>query len=206
MQSVRLGRTIPPSGGLTAELRDPYEPRCPKCRRAPPVVIFPQMLKNTFRGPITDMQRGGGHPAEIVGSKRLRRSQLPALAVGSRHPSCSRFTAHGGCENVISSRLRDRVRRDDCRRRSEYASADQPVRAATLEEAQRLFYSGHYDAAAALALVVRSAAPENLAASELRGSALHFQIRRVLGASENKTQAWAQCDPCEGLYRPSWPR
>jgi hypothetical protein len=80
-----------------------------------------------------------------------------------------------------------------------HAAADQPVRAATLEEAQRLFYSGRYDAAAALALVVRSAAPENLAASELRGSALHFQIRRVLGASENKTQAWAQCDPCEGL-------
>jgi hypothetical protein len=80
-----------------------------------------------------------------------------------------------------------------------HASADQPGRAATLEEAQRLFYSGRYDAAAALALVVRSAAPENLAASELRGSALHFQIRRVLGTSENKTQAWAQCDPCEGL-------
>jgi hypothetical protein len=84
----------------------------------------------------------------------------------------------------------------------EHASADQPVHAvteATLDEAQRLFYSGHYDAAAALALVVRTAAPDNLAASELRGSALHFQIRRVLGTPENKTQAWAQCDQCEGL-------
>ncbi len=79
------------------------------------------------------------------------------------------------------------------------ASADQPVRAATLDEAQRLFYSRRYDAAAALALAVRTATPDNLAASELRGSALHFQIRRILGTSENKTQAWAQCDPCEGL-------
>jgi hypothetical protein len=84
----------------------------------------------------------------------------------------------------------------------EHASADQPehaVTGATLDEAQRLFYSGRYDAAAALAFVVRTAAPDNLAASELRGSALHFQIRRVLGTPENKTQAWAQCDQCEGL-------
>jgi hypothetical protein len=79
------------------------------------------------------------------------------------------------------------------------ASADEPVRAATLEEAQRLFYSGRYDAAAALALVVRAAGPDNLAASELRGAALHFQIRRALGTAENKTQVWAQCDPCEEL-------
>jgi hypothetical protein len=79
------------------------------------------------------------------------------------------------------------------------ASADEPVRGETLEEAQRLFYSGRYDAAAALAFVVRTAAPANLAASELRGSALHFQIRRILGTPENKTQAWAQCDLCEGL-------
>jgi hypothetical protein len=79
------------------------------------------------------------------------------------------------------------------------ASADAPVRAATLEEAHRLFYSGRYDAAAALALAVRTAAPDNLAASELRSAALHFQIRRLLGTPENKTQVWAQCDPCEGL-------
>lgn len=79
-----------------------------------------------------------------------------------------------------------------------YASADPSVRAA-LEQAQRLFYSGRYDAAAALALAVRTAAPDDLAASELRGSALHFQIRRVFGTPENKAQAWAQCDPCEGL-------
>jgi hypothetical protein len=80
-----------------------------------------------------------------------------------------------------------------------HAGADQPAAAATLEEAQRLFYSGRYDAAAALALVVRTAAPDNLAASELRGSALHFQIKRVFGTPENKAQAWAQCDPCDGL-------
>jgi hypothetical protein len=82
------------------------------------------------------------------------------------------------------------------------AWADQPERSgtdATLEEAQRLFYSGHYDPAAALALVVRAADAGNLAASELRSSALHFQIRRLLGATENKARAWKQCDSCEEL-------
>ena len=52
----------------------------------------------------------------------------------------------------------------------EHASADQPVHAVTgdtLDEAQRLFYSGRYDAAAALALVVRTAAPDLLVISEL---------------------------------------
>jgi hypothetical protein len=80
------------------------------------------------------------------------------------------------------------------------AWADQPERGGTgtLEEAQRLFYSGHYEPAAALALVVRSADPGNLSASELRSSALHFQIRYLLGTSENK-RAWNQCDTCDEL-------
>src|SRR6185503_15256976 len=52
---------------------------------------------------------------------------------------------------------------------------------ATLEDAQRLFYNGRYEAAAALALTLQAAGPDALAARELRTSALHFQIRRALG-------------------------
>ncbi len=70
---------------------------------------------------------------------------------------------------------------------------------ATLEEAHRLFYSGQYEEAAALALAARAADPQNLAASELRSSALHFQIRRALGNPDNKARAWARCESCPDL-------
>ena len=70
---------------------------------------------------------------------------------------------------------------------------------ATLDEAQRLFYSGHYEASAALALAIRAADPENLAASELRSSALHFQIRRAIGTSDDRDKAWKLCSVCPAL-------
>jgi hypothetical protein len=83
-------------------------------------------------------------------------------------------------------------------------SAGQQVTQAALgplEEAQRLFYSGRYDDAAARALSVRLEDPDNLAASELRTSALHFQIRRLLGTSQNKQRAWAACASCPELLQ-----
>ncbi len=69
----------------------------------------------------------------------------------------------------------------------------------SLDEAHRLFYSGRYDAAAALALDARTADPTNLAASELRTSALHFQMRRVLGEAKDREEAWRQCATCQEL-------
>ncbi|MBI2185812.1 MAG: hypothetical protein HYU37_01670 [Acidobacteria bacterium] len=79
--------------------------------------------------------------------------------------------------------------------------------ASPLHEAQRLFYSGAYDEAAALALAERLANPDNLAASELRTSALHFAIRRALGAldtaragaGDNRERAWKACTRCRDL-------
>jgi hypothetical protein len=68
-----------------------------------------------------------------------------------------------------------------------------------LDEAYRRFYSGHYEAAASLALDVRTEDPKNLAASELRTSALHFQIRRALGEPQNRAKAWQQCTACQAL-------
>ncbi|MSO46147.1 MAG: hypothetical protein EXQ59_05205 [Acidobacteria bacterium] len=68
-----------------------------------------------------------------------------------------------------------------------------------LEQAQHFFYSGRYDAAAALALEVRTASGEHLAASEIRSSALHFQIRRALGPATDKDKAWKVCAACPEL-------
>jgi tetratricopeptide (TPR) repeat protein len=70
---------------------------------------------------------------------------------------------------------------------------------ATLDEAQRLFYSGQYDEAAALALAVRRTDGTSLAALELRSSALHFQIRRALGSSNDRDRAWKACGACPEL-------
>ena len=69
----------------------------------------------------------------------------------------------------------------------------------SLDEAHRLFYSGRYDAAASLALDVRTQNPESLAASELRTSALHFQMRRALGEPKDREIAWKQCSMCQEL-------
>ena len=59
----------------------------------------------------------------------------------------------------------------------------------SLDEAHRLFYSGNYSASASLALDVRSQNPGSLAASELRTSALHFQMRRALGEPKDRELA-----------------
>src|SRR5688572_2125664 len=68
-----------------------------------------------------------------------------------------------------------------------------------LEEAQHLLYNGDYEQAAGLALATRLADGENLAASELRSTALLFQIRRVFGTPEHKSRAWALCEDCDAL-------
>jgi hypothetical protein len=80
--------------------------------------------------------------------------------------------------------------------------------ASPLDEAQRLFYSGEYDAAAALALAERLAHSDNLAAFELRMSALHFAIRRALGprdstrvpSGDHRDRAWKACTRCHELF------
>jgi hypothetical protein len=68
-----------------------------------------------------------------------------------------------------------------------------------LDEVQRLFYSGEYDAAAALALAVRETNGSTLAASEIRTAALHFAIKRALGPARNRERAWKACTRCPDL-------
>jgi hypothetical protein len=77
------------------------------------------------------------------------------------------------------------------------------VQAQSLDGAQRLFYNGRYEASAAEALGVRTADVESLAASELRSSALLFQLKRVFGEFSNKDsstdKAWKQCAACPAI-------
>jgi hypothetical protein len=72
-------------------------------------------------------------------------------------------------------------------------------RSSDLGDAQRLFYTGRYEDAAAAALALRGDDATDLAAYELRSSALLFQLRRALGESKDPAKALAQCAPCADL-------
>jgi len=75
------------------------------------------------------------------------------------------------------------------------AAAPAFAQAPTLDAAQRLFYNARYADAAAMALDVRVSQPEELAAYELRTSALHFQIKRAIGDPADKAKALAAICP-----------
>ena len=68
-----------------------------------------------------------------------------------------------------------------------------------LRLAQHHFYSARYVAAAETAAPLTTSGPDDLAAYELRTSALHFQMKRLLGDAPNKGRAFKQCAECAGL-------
>ena len=68
--------------------------------------------------------------------------------------------------------------------------------AATLDDAQRLFYTALFADAAAAAHELTEADPGSLAAWEVRTSALHFQLRRLVGNGKDKKGAFAKCADC----------
>lgn len=78
---------------------------------------------------------------------------------------------------------------------------DASTEAPALEAAQHLFYNGQYARAAAMALERREIAPDDLSAYELRTSALHFQIRKAMGESDDKDGAFEACAPCPELMK-----
>jgi hypothetical protein len=78
------------------------------------------------------------------------------------------------------------------------AQAPAPA-SASLESAQRAFYSGQYEQAAATTLAIRTADPSSLAAYELRSSALHFQIKRLMGDGTDRDRAFKDCAACPAL-------
>ena len=65
--------------------------------------------------------------------------------------------------------------------------------------AQHHFYSGQYDQAIALAGTLLESGSDPLAAYELKTSAAHFKIKRLLGDEKNKGKAFKACAPCAGL-------
>jgi hypothetical protein len=67
-----------------------------------------------------------------------------------------------------------------------------------LDEAQRLFYNGRYDAADNLTLTLCTDDVDGLAACELRSSTLLFQIKRVVGGQRDKDKALKECGRCAG--------
>ena len=68
-----------------------------------------------------------------------------------------------------------------------------------LEEAQRLFYNGRYQAAADATLPMCATPPGDLAACELRTSSLLFQIKRLVGDAPDKDVAWKNCTTCPAI-------
>lgn len=71
--------------------------------------------------------------------------------------------------------------------------------AVTLTDAQTLFYTARYEAAADAALKLREADAENLTAYELRTSALLFQLKGALDNERDKEKALKQCARCPSL-------
>jgi hypothetical protein len=69
----------------------------------------------------------------------------------------------------------------------------------SLDRARHLFYSGRYSDASAMALALREAHPDDLATYELRTSAIHFQLRRLIGDPEDKDKVFKACAECAPL-------
>ena len=82
---------------------------------------------------------------------------------------------------------------------SPIAGGQAPVEGGGLQIALQHFYSARYEAAVAAAEPLTRTGPLALAALELRTSALHFQIKRLLGNTDNAGRALRQCTACPAL-------
>ena len=69
----------------------------------------------------------------------------------------------------------------------------------SLSLAQEAFYNAHYEQAAAQALESRSSAPDDLAAYELRTTALLFQVKRLIGDDKKRSTDVKACEHCPDL-------
>jgi len=80
------------------------------------------------------------------------------------------------------------------------AQAEDVHPSSSFDAARALFYNGQYAEAAALSGTL-TADDERLAISELRTSALLFQLRRTLGEPADKAKALKACSTCPELLR-----
>ena len=82
------------------------------------------------------------------------------------------------------------------------ARAQQPPAVATpgtLKDAQRAYYNGQYESAAAMTLEPCTTGENGLAACEVYTAALLFQIRRGMGQSADRGEAWKRCAICPSV-------
>ena len=68
-----------------------------------------------------------------------------------------------------------------------------------LDDAQQAFYNGRYEETALLLREACSTQPVQLAACELRTSALLFQMKQLVGVSRDQQLAWKSCGACPAL-------
>ena len=80
-------------------------------------------------------------------------------------------------------------------------AAPTPAAPPTLLAGQRHFYNGQYEDAVAIATKLTADDPNDLAASELLTSILHFQIKRALGDAQDKEKALKQCVACGEILK-----
>jgi hypothetical protein len=73
------------------------------------------------------------------------------------------------------------------------------TQAGILQDAQRLFYNGRYEEAAALTRESCAGETDDLSACELHTAALLFQVKRAIGDAEDKDKALKQCATCPDL-------
>jgi hypothetical protein len=66
--------------------------------------------------------------------------------------------------------------------------------------AQRMFFNGQYESAAALMQPLCFSTDGDVDACELRAAAVMFQIKRALGEPSDKQKAWKLCDVCPELF------
>lgn len=82
---------------------------------------------------------------------------------------------------------------------SQVAQIEATAATAPIDEAQRLFYNGRYEEAAALVAGLCTADATDLTGCELRSASLLFQIKRTLGGEADRDQAWERCGVCPAL-------
>jgi tetratricopeptide (TPR) repeat protein len=73
------------------------------------------------------------------------------------------------------------------------------ISSSTLSVAQQAFFNARYEEAAAHAFELRAMAPDDLAAYELRTTALLFQVKRLIGDDKKRNKDLKACHRCGEL-------
>jgi len=79
------------------------------------------------------------------------------------------------------------------------AAAARPGEPSTITDAQLLFYNAHYEETAALTLALRQSGTDTPAVSELRSSALLFQLKELLEDDPKGPKRVSACPTCPAL-------